>query len=510
MNLAAIDIGTNSIHMIIVKVTSRQTFEVLVQEKEMVKLGVGVFANKMLSEEAFHRGVETIKRYVQLADEYGVEDIITAATSATREAKNGRDFLDRLIQEVGLSPQLISGKEESRLIFLAVRKAINLGKENALVIDIGGGSTEAVVGNKEEVLFKSSMKLGVLRLLDRVGTQGSLSKSQRKDLLGHIKNSAQKIMAEAKSVGFSKVIGTSGSIRALGEAVMHLNGKGIIQSVNAESVHLKDLEEITDRLLDLEAGKRSEVPGISESRVDAIHLGGLLLVELLHLAGVEELTLSDASLREGLIIDYIEKNGQKLQDSVAGKNLRERSSLLLAKRYETDVDQKRQVAKLAVQLFDQLKDLHGMDAPARDLLYHASLIFDVGSFVNFKDYHKHSKYLILNGGLRGFNNAEIYILGHLAKYHRKAGPKKKHKSFRNLAKGDRRMVKGLAGILRIAVALDKTKNQWVENVYCLPQGEILSIRLFGEGSMELELWEAQRFADVLEKFLHLPIQFEIG
>jgi exopolyphosphatase/guanosine-5'-triphosphate,3'-diphosphate pyrophosphatase len=317
-------------------------------------------------------------------------------------------------------------------------------------------------------------------------------------------------MAEAKSVGFSKVIGTSGSIRALGEAVMHLNGKGIIQSVNAESVRLKDLEEITDRLLDLEAGKRSEVPGISESRVDAIHLGGLLLVELLHLAGVEELTLSDASLREGLIIDYIEKNGQKLQDSVAGKNLRERSSLLLAKRYETDVDQKRQVAKLAVQLFDQLKDLHGMDAPARDLLYHASLIFDVGSFVNFKDYHKHSKYLILNGGLRGFNNAEIYILGHLAKYHRKAGPKKKHKSFRNLAKGDRRMVKGLAGILRIAVALDKTKNQWVENVYCLPQGEILSIRLFGEGSMELELWEAQRFADVLEKFLHLPIQFEIG
>lgn len=510
MNLAAIDIGTNSIHMIIVKVTSKQTFEVLVQEKEMVKLGVGVFANKMLSEEAFQRGVETIKRYVQLADEYGVEDIITAATSATREAKNGREFLDRLIQEVGLSPRLISGREESRLIFLAVRKAIDLGKENALVIDIGGGSTEAVVGNKEEVLFKSSMKLGVLRLLDRVGTQGLLSKSQRTNLLNHIKDTSQKIIADARSVGFSKVIGTSGSIRALGEAVMYLNGKEIIQSVNAEAVRLKDLEKITDRLLDMDAGKRSEVSGISDSRGDAIHLGGLLLVELLHLARVEELTLSDASLREGLIIDYIEKNGQKLQDSVPGKNLRERSSLLLAKRYETDVEQKRQVARLAVQLFDQLKDLHGMDVTARDLLYHASLIFDVGTYVNFKDYHKHSKYLILNGGLRGFNNSEIYVLGHLARYHRKDGPKKKHKSFRNLDKVDRQMVKGLAGILRIAVALDKTRNQWVENVYCLPQGEKLVIRLFGEGSMELELWEAQRFADVLEKYIQLPIQFEIG
>jgi len=337
-----------------------------------------------------------------------------------------------------------------------------------------------------------------------------MSKSERKYLQTHIRDSAQKILAEARSVGFSKVIGTSGSIRSLGEAVMLLNGKDIIQSVNAEVVRLRDLEDVTGRLLDLEAGKRSEVPGISDSRVDAIHLGGLLLVELLHLAGVDELTLSDASLRDGLIIDYIERNGQKLQDSVAGKNLRERSSLLLAKRYETDVDQKRHVARLALQLFDQLKDFHGMDESARDLLYHASLIFDVGAFVNFKDYHKHSKYLIVHGGLRGFNNSEIYILAQLARYHRKAGPKKKHKSFRNMIKVDKRTVKGLAGILRIAVALDKTKNQWVENVYCLPQTDRLSIRLFGEGSMELELWEAQRFADVLEQFLTIPVHITRG
>ena len=137
----------------------------------MVKLGAGVFANKVISQESFDNGLETISRYVQLADQYGVEHIITAATSATREAKNGREFLDRLIQDVGLSPQMISGKEESRLIFLAVNKTIDLGKENALVLDIGGGSTEAVVGNREEVLFMSSMKLGVLRLLDLVGNQ---------------------------------------------------------------------------------------------------------------------------------------------------------------------------------------------------------------------------------------------------------------------------------------------------------------------------------------------------
>lgn len=250
MNLAAIDIGTNSIHMIIVKVTSAHSFEVLVQEKEMVKLGVGVFANKMLSEKAFHRGIETIKRYVQLADEYGVEDIITAATSATREAKNGREFLDRLIEEVGLSPQMISGKEESRLIFLAVRKAIDLKDANAMVIDIGGGSTEAVVGNKGKVLFKSSMKLGVLRLLDRVGHQGPLSEEEKEDLKQHVKSIAMKILSEAKAVGFTKLIGTSGSIRTLGEAALLLHDKNIINSINAEVVKVKDLEKITEKLLE--------------------------------------------------------------------------------------------------------------------------------------------------------------------------------------------------------------------------------------------------------------------
>lgn len=508
MNLAAIDIGTNSIHMIIVKVTSKQTFEVLVQEKEMVKLGVGVFANKILSEKAFNAGIETISRYVQLADEYGVEHIITAATSATREAKNGREFLDRLIQDIGLSPQMISGKEESRLIFLAVRKAIDLQKHNALVIDIGGGSTEAVIGNKESVLFKSSMKLGVLRLLDRVGDQGILSNSKQQELKQYIKEIAEKVIFEAKAVGFSKVIGTSGSIRAIGEAVLLMNGKDILNTVNAETVKVKDIEKIVDKLLDLPPENRSEIPGINENRVDAIHLGGLLLLEILKLAEVKELTLSDASLREGLIVDYVEKNGQKLEDLVQGKSIRERSCLLKAMKYESDMVENKHVARLALQLFDQLKEQHGMNGAARDLLYHSCLIYNIGTFVNFQDYHKHSKYLILHGSLRGFNNKELFILANLARYHRKSGPKKK--KLKDLDKKDRRLVLGLSGILRIAVGLDKTKNQWVENVFCIIQEDLLTIKIFGDATMDLELWEAQRFSDTLGKFLGLEVEIVKG
>ncbi|MDO9554274.1 Ppx/GppA phosphatase family protein [Rhodonellum sp.] len=510
MNLAAIDIGTNSIHMIIVKVTSRQTFEVLIQEKEMVKLGVGVFANKRINQKAFDAGIETITRYVQLADQYGVEEIITAATSATREAKNGREFLDRLIQDIGLIPQLISGKEESRLIFLAVRKAIDLRGENALVLDIGGGSTEAVIGNQDSVLFKSSLKLGVLRLLDRVGVQGPLDANQQEALREHVRETAQKIFKRISTFKFSRVIGTSGTIRSLGEACLISNDTTIVNSVNAEVVKVGDLEKIVKKLLQMEPEKRSDIPGISSNRVDAVHLGGLLLLELLELAGADKITLCDASLREGLIIDYIEKNGQKLEEIGDGKNLRERSSLLLAARYATDIEPKKHVSRLAMQLFDQLNGLAGMKSLSKELLCHACLIYDVGLFVNFQDYQKHSRYLILHGRLRGFNNEELMLLSHLARYHRKSGPKKRHKKFRRLDKKQRMMLRGLAGILRIAVGLDKTKNQWVENIDCITDNKKITIKIFGEENLDMEIWEAQRYSDTLSGFLKRKIEVVKG
>lgn len=174
MKLAAIDIGTNSIHMIIVEATQRLSFDILEREKEMAKLGVGVFANKRLSDRSFNIGLETISKYVQLAEKLGVDNIITAATSAIREARNGENFLNEVVRQTGLSPRIISGKEEARLIFLAVRNSIALENDDALVFDIGGGSTEVVVGNRDHILFRDSMKLGVLRLLDMFEDKDSI------------------------------------------------------------------------------------------------------------------------------------------------------------------------------------------------------------------------------------------------------------------------------------------------------------------------------------------------
>ena len=506
MKLAAIDIGTNSIHMVVVKVTTRYTFDVIKQEKEMVKLGDGVFATNHLSPRAYREGLETIRRYVSLADQLGVDEIITAATSAIREARNGGEFLDEVVQKTGLAPQVISGKEEARLIFLAVRNAIALHDENAMVIDIGGGSTEAVVGNKTDVLFRSSMKLGVRRLLDMFENEGPIGKEAQGVLESHIKYMARDVMEEAKACGYSQIIGTSGTIRTLGEAAHLQTGGKDLRTVNAEVVSLEDLEQLTAQLLEMPPKKRLEIEAINKRRADAIHLGGVLLVQLLKMAGADQITLCDASLREGLIIDYIQRYSQKELTFSLQEDLRHRSATQLARKYNSDLEQKSHVSRLATQLFDQLQSLHELNAADRELLEHAAMLYGIGQYISFSRYHKNSRYIVTHSGLRGFTNEEVLLIGHIVRYHRKGKPKKKHSKFRKLSKDQQRIVRINAGILRIAIGLDNTKNQLVEEVACDIGKNKIQIKLVGNDQIDLEMWEARRNRELLEEGLHRSIE----
>lgn len=508
MKLAAIDIGTNSIHTILVEAERKRSFNIIEREKEMAKLGVGVFANNKLKDEAFNTGIETISRYVQLAEKMGVDEIITAATSAIREARNGEDFLDEIVERTGVSPRIISGKEEARLIFLAVRNSIALENDDVLVFDIGGGSTEVVVGNREEILFRDSMKLGVLRLLDMFADKDSVGKEARGVLEAHIQFLAQKTLEKARKFDFKRVIGTSGTIRTLGEAAYMAAEGESMRSVNAETVRLKDIEQLTEKLLNLNREKRTEVDGISEKRADAIHLGGILLVQLLKMAEVEEITLCDASLREGMILDYLERHSQQVPTFATFPNLRSRKVAQIAHKYESDWQQKSHVSSLALQIFDRTKELHQYGDFERELLQYAALLCDIGQYISFRKHHKHSRYLIRKINPRGFTDEEILLLGHIARYHRKAEPTKKHKKFKKLAKSQRHQVKILAGILRIADALDKTKNQLVDRVSCQISEEKLTILVSGADNLELELWAARRESKVLAKALKRKIEIK--
>ncbi|WKN42442.1 Ppx/GppA phosphatase family protein [Tunicatimonas pelagia] len=505
MKLAAIDIGTNSIHMIVVQVQRNNTFDVIEREKEMVKLGEGVFATNRLSDRAYEEGLEVIRRYVQLADQLGVDEIITAATSATREARNGGEFLDAIVKETGIAPQVISGKEEARLIFLAVRQAIALQGKKALVLDIGGGSTEVVVGDEKEVLFRSSVKLGVRRLLDMFDHQGPIGKEALKVLEAHIKQVARDVINEAKQHGFSQMIGTSGTIRTLGEAVLIETGEESLQSVNAEKVSRADLEKLTKKLLKLEADERTDVKAVSSRRADAIHLGGVLLTQLLQLAEAKEITLCDASLREGLIIDHIQQYAKKGADLSEHEDLRYRSAAQLALKYDVDLEQASHVAALSTQLFCGLSSLHSLKVYEQNILEYAALLHEVGQYISFKRYHKNSRYIIKHARLRGFTNEEILLVGHVARYHRKAEPSKSQKKYRKLSKRQRNIVAILAGILRIATGLNTTKNQLVRNVRCQISKKEVKIIPSGSSTLDIELWAADRNKKVLEEALDRKI-----
>ncbi|MEL6937713.1 MAG: Ppx/GppA phosphatase family protein [Cyanobacteria bacterium J06598_1] len=502
MKLAAIDIGTNSIHMIVVNVLQRRNFEVIDRVKEMAKLGVGVFATNRLSDTAYKVGLDTIERYVQLADQLGVDDIITAATSATREAQNGEDFLREVYQRTKVRPRIISGKEEARLIFLAVRNAIALqAGEQALVLDIGGGSTEAVVGSRENVLYGTSMKLGVLRLLDMVGTQGPLGDEARGVLESHIQFLAKDAIAAAQQAGFTRVIGTSGTIRTLGEAAYLEATDTSLQSVNAEVVQLKDLEKLTDHLTDLKPNKREHIEGISSKRVDAIHLGGVLLTQLLKMCETTELTLCDASLREGLILDYIERHPQNVSKFPVQTDLRHRKAAQLAHKYNADWESNTHIASLALQLFAQTQAIHQLGTLEKDVLEYAALLHNLGQYLSLKAYHKSSRYILKRVDPRGFTDEEMLLISQVVRYHRKSAPKSKHKKFKRLSKQQQQLVWILSGILRIAVGLDRTKDQAIATLSSQMTDEKIEISVSGKGDLEVGVWAAMSDREVLEKAL---------
>ena len=508
MKLAAIDIGTNSIHMIVVEATGKSSFKILEREKEMAKLGVGVFASNHISDRAFEIGLKTIDRYVQLADSLDVDEIITAATSAIREAHNGEDFLNEVVTQTGLSPRIISGQEEARLIFLAVRNSIALEEDKALVFDIGGGSTEAVIGDRNRIFFKDSLPLGVLRLLDMFEDRGAVSAEGQGVLEAHIRFVAEQTIEQIREVGFERVIGTSGTIRTMGEAAHIAAGGDSLQSVNAEVVKLKDLSELTQNLLEMKQEKRAKVEGISEKRADAIHLGGVLLTQLLKMVGVEEITLCDASLREGMILDYLEKHSQEVAAPTESINLRHRKAAHLVYKYESDWEENCHVAHLALEIFDRTKELHEYGELERGTLEFAALLHDIGQFISFKKHHKNSRYIIERTDPRGFTDREMLLIKHLVRYHCKAKPSKRHKKFKKLSKRDRRIVKVLSGILRIAVALNKTKNRRVKQIDCQISKNELEIIVKGADNLEVEIWAARRNRIVLAEALKRQVKIQ--
>ncbi|MGE3273855.1 MAG: HD domain-containing protein [Vicinamibacterales bacterium] len=507
MRLAAIDIGTNSVHMIVVRVREDFSFEVIDREKEMVRLGAGGLDGRRLTPEAVSAALAALSKFERLARSHQVDAILAAATSATREAENGGEFLAAIEAQIGVRPRIITGTEEARLIHLAAVYGVDTPK-TAVVIDIGGGSVEITLGTGRDATFARSFKIGVIRLTERFITSDPLNRRDERRLVAHVGEQVDRYLRRIREAGFDRVIGTSGTILSLGALATAVDKGAPPAEVRNLRVPAKAIRRVRKLVTGLSLEERLHLPGLDPRRADLTPAGAVLLDTLIRTLGADEITLCDLALREGLVLDYIQRHRREIARVDRYPDVRPRSAMELAERCNWDAEHSRQVTRLALALFDATRAIHTLTDREREWLEYASLLHDIGTHISFERHHRHSYYLVKNGDLRGFEPEEIEVIALVARYHRRAEPKKGHEGFGGLSPDLRRTVRTLAAFLRVAEALDRSRHGVVRTVDVRERNGGLRLRVAAVGDAELEVWAATRHLPVLEGALDRPVRIE--
>ncbi len=504
--LAVIDIGTNSIHMVLAEILPDASFKILDRFKDITRLGNGVFATMRLSDEVTSRALGVIKTLVTLARNKGFERIIAVATSAVREAKNGGDFVALILEQTGVRVRVISGIEEARLIFLGVKNSIALPEGPTLVVDIGGGSVELIVGNRDGLMHGKSLKLGAIRLAEQYLPKTPPSKSMMHELETVVTTHLRDTLDSFKIQHFHSLVATSGMAGNVAE-VMHLRRTNrVLPQHNLASVQLKDIRGLETELSRSSVKERLAIPGLDPKRVDTLLPATVVLRCLLELSGLRELTLCDKAIREGVIYDFIARHREGLKAEQEIPDIRLRSVFSLARRCHAPESHSLHVAQLALRLFDQTKQVHHLGQQEREWLQYAAILHDVGYHINPRQHHKHTYYLIKHSDLGGLTAEDIDVVANIARYHRRALPALKHEEFNALPPRLQRVVKILASLLRIADALDRTHFSLVQDLH-VKIGKQMTIEVRLTGDAEMELWAAEGRADLFEQVFRRRVQF---
>jgi exopolyphosphatase / guanosine-5'-triphosphate,3'-diphosphate pyrophosphatase len=509
MRLAAIDIGTNSVHMIVVRVRPDLSFEVVDREKEMVRLGAGGLDGRSLTEQAMSAALLALAKFRRIAESHRVDEILAAATSAMREAKNGPEFLSRIVEETGIRPRVISGTEEARLIHRAAVYGVDVMRGHAVVIDIGGGSVELTLGGAKRPSLGRSFKMGVIRLTERFVRSDPLAAREERKLVRFVNSEIDGFAKQIVDAGFDRVIGTSGTILSLGTMAAHAESGRAPNELRNLRIPARQIHRTRKQVVSLGLQQRLKLPGLEPKRGDIVVAGAVLLDTILRRLGATEITLCDLALREGLILDYVERNRQHIEQAGRYPDVRRRSVMELAERCNHSAEHSRQIARLAVSLFDQTRGVHGLGDREREWLEYAAIMHDLGVHISYEKHHRHSYYLVKNGDLRGFDPQEIEVMALVTRYHRQATPKKSHEGYAELPGPLRRTVRTLAAILRLAEGLDRSHSQPLSGVELMDRGDDVLVQLRTGGDAELELWAATRHVIPFEQMLGKPVRFEI-
>lgn len=500
--LAAIDIGTNSFHLVVAKVDEKGIMKVLTRDKEVVRLGKSSTDMKYISEQAMQRGISTLKRFKLICDSFKAE-IRAVATSATREALNKEEFITRVYEATGIKIEVVSGFEEARLIYLGVLQALPVFKDKILLIDIGGGSTEFLIGEKGNVLYANSIKVGAVRLTEKYFTEGKFRKESIEEARLYVKSMINHIVRDIKEAEYSAVIGTSGTITNAG---MIINADGKIEAdenynYNNFTYDRKSLNTAVKKIFScVKISELKEINGMDADRSDIITAGTVILEQIFSELNLEKITLSNYALREGIVFDTISKEHTTLLNEDL-EDIRYRSIISLAENCKFDKSHSEHVTRLSLRIFEQLKSLHNLTIKDEEYLEAAAILHDIGHNLSHAQHHKHSYYLIRNCELLGFNDEEIEIIANISRYHRKSHPKLKHDNFSKLSPKNKERVRKLAGILRIADGLDRGHNSVIQDIKIISNDGLYEFDLIINSDInpELEIWGANMRKTLFEE-----------
>lgn len=501
----AIDVGTNSIHLVMVEISSEGDFRILGRDKELVQLGKGGFVRHLLTPTAIEAGVASLTRFSKMARLKGVSRLRAVATSAVREAKNGGNFVERVRHELGMELHVLSSEEEARLIYLAVKHAVNLGERDNLIVDIGGGSVEIILGNsdKPEVLF--SAKLGALRLSEIFLANDPPTMDEIKTMRRHILRHIEPLAKRIGHRDLARCICTSGTFQNIATVCAYRRGLTDVNVSSQLTVDREELKSLGSLMSRMSREQRLKVPGVEAKRVDNIVPAITTLLAIAREFDVDRFEYCDMALREGIIIDHIAGQRAHFRARAMWPDARMRSVIQLAERCGYNQSHAMQVQRLALSLYDQLEPLHQLDRHYRSLLAYGCLLHDIGYLISHSGHHKHSYYLIRNGGLQDFTDMEVEIVANLARYHRKSRPRKSDYSYSHLDKPSRRAFGYLIPLLRLANALDRTHYSVVDAVQCRLTEEKIEVSVKTTKDSELEIWTAQRECPLFEKEYGIPI-----
>lgn len=492
--LAAIDIGTNSFRCIVVEVDPQEGFRVLDDEKAQVRLGEGLNESGRITAVAQQRAIEALQRMCKIISGLGATMVEVVATSAVRKAENRAEFIRAVKTATGLEVKVIDGEAEAELAILSLHHNFAMDRRRFAMVDIGGGSVEIVIASGRHTETVSSLELGVVFLTEKFLHADPPGEPELKQLRKHIRKTLKKAGID-DALQVNCLVGSGGTMTNIGSMVMAMRGEQY-ESVHRYEILHSEVIHLSAMLTRKDQKERQNIAGLNPERADIIIAGMILTDELMRKIHTNLLRINAKGIREGLILQSLQKRGL-LPVSDQPRDWR-KSVLEFARSCRFDEQHSEQVCRLAVKIFQAIAAQNKLTDRNKELLEAAALLHDIGYFISYHQHHKHSYHLIRHANLFGFTPREREIIANLARYHRKAKPKKGHRNFSTMSVEDQLLVRKLGGILRLADGLDRRRNRQISEFDCRLQKGVLKMTLAGETDLSVEAYGAETKGDLFE------------